>query len=93
MSARGYYGVHNGPRVGQAPAVYVERPRSSVPWFVAAVGFGAAFLWTRHQSKQIEKLSAASGIPYKSFAADLRDSARGLAARVTSRPTAKAEEV
>jgi hypothetical protein len=88
MSTRGCYG-DGAAWVGQVPryaSVYVERPRSSLPWIVAAAGLGASLLWARHQSRQIEQLSAAAGIPYKSFTSDLRDSASRLTSRLRSRP-------
>ena len=101
MTARGYYGT-SAAYVGQVPTrqstVYVERDRSNVPWILGALSLGASLLWARHQSRQIEQLYKASGMPYKSFASDLRDSARSVTSRLTSRsargdgPTRKSED-
>lgn len=90
MSGRGHYGANGVAYVGQAPTrqstVYVERDRSSLPLVLGAISLGASLLWARHQSRQIEQISKASGIPYKSFTSDLRERARSLAAWVARKP-------
>lgn len=58
-------------------------------WIVGALVVGGGILWARHQSQQVERLYATSGLPYQSFAGSLRASAgnamHGIAARVRSR--------
>jgi hypothetical protein len=78
---RGHYGPNGVSRVGQT--VYVERKSSSTgAWILGAIAVGGAFLWARHESRQIEQLCKTSGMPYQSFAGSLRERARGLVGRV-----------
>ena len=96
MNERGQYGrVHVG-QVSPSPAtpstIVVERERSSkVPWIVGAIAVGAAALWARHQSQQIQQLYKAAGLPHQSFTSSLRQDAgsslKGLAERVRSKRT------
>jgi hypothetical protein len=87
MSGRGHYGRNGVLLIGQAPqryaTVYVERRSSSTgAWILGTLAVGGALLWTRHQSSQIEQLYKTSGLPYQGFVGSLRQSARGLVARV-----------
>jgi hypothetical protein len=72
----------------------MDRGSSVGGWLVGALLVGGGILWARHQSRQVERLYASSGLPYQSFAGSLRDSAggalRGIAARV--RPNAGKED-
>jgi hypothetical protein len=78
MNPRGHYG---SARVGQTTIpVYIERmpvapardARSVLSWILGGLVIGGAFLWTRHQSKQIEQLNKKVGLPHNSFLSSLR---------------------
>jgi hypothetical protein len=108
MNQRGQYGkngVNGVLLIGQSP-VYVEREHSSTgAWIIGTLAVGGALLWARHQSKQMETIYKTSGMPYQTFTAGLRESARALpsraketfrgltgSARPTSVPTAASAE-
>lgn len=55
------------------------------PSLVGVVLVIGGVLWARHQARQIDKLSAAAGIPQESFAADLRERAKQLSSGLTRR--------
>lgn len=77
---RGQYGK-NGVSHGMPP-VYIGHAGSSIgAWILGAVAVGGAFLYARHQSKQIEQLYKAEGLPYQSFAGSLREDVRALPTR------------
>lgn len=73
MDMRGMYG---SPRVG------VEYPNCPGPSFgkmlLGGLAVGAAVLWARHQSDQVEKLYASAGMPYESFGSSLSTRTRQL---------------
>jgi len=60
-------------------------------WIVGGVLVGAAVLWARHQSNQIERLYAAAALPHQSFAAGLRERARELSGDLTRRLSTRKE--
>lgn len=80
MNERGQYGRTRVGQVSPSPAtpatIVVERERSSkVPWIVGAIAVGAAALWARHQSRQIQQLYKAADLPQQSFTSSLRQDA------------------
>lgn len=86
MSERGHYGRNGVSRIGQSPqphTIYVEHKQSSSTgaWIVGALAAGGALLWARHQSRQMEAIYKTSGVPYQTFTAGLRESARSIPAR------------
>ena len=66
MSQRGVYGK---PFIGAD--VYVQRESSLGMWIVGGILVGGAALWAKHQSDQIAKLYATTGLPYESFSRSL----------------------
>ena len=87
MNGRGQYGSSRvGQIAPQATTVYVERKPSSVPKVLGALAVVGSVLWTLHQSRQIEQLYKAAGLPQQSFTTSLRQGAssslRGLVERV-----------
>lgn len=77
---RGQYGK-NGVPPGMPP-VYISGGGSSIAaWVLGAVAVGGAFLYARHQSKQLEQLYKAGGLPYQSFTGSLREDIRSLPTR------------
>lgn len=84
---RGHYGKNGVPYIGAAvPAhpqtIYVAQEHSSVlTWLIGGLAIGGAFLWARHQTKQIEQIAKTSGAPYQSFTSSLREDVRALPSR------------
>jgi hypothetical protein len=70
---RGHYGK---TVVGADPSGH--RGSSVVKWIVGGLALGGVILWAKHQAEQIEKLSAAAGLPQQSFGAGLREQAKEL---------------
>lgn len=92
MSQRGVYGK---PLMG-ADVYYVQRGSSWGTWIVGGLLVGGAVLWAKHQSDQIEKLYATSGLSYEGFSKSLgartkelsgaaREKFQGLARRFGTR--------
>ena len=74
MSQRGIY----GKTLMGADVYLVRRESSWGAWIVGGLLVGGAVLWAKHQSNQIEKLYATSGLPYEGFAGSLGARTREL---------------
>jgi hypothetical protein len=86
-SERGHYGRNGVSWIGQVPqhptTVLVEHKSSTGAWILGTLAVGGALLWARHQSRQMEQIYQTSGMPYQSFAAGLRESAKTLSGRAS----------
>jgi hypothetical protein len=73
MGERGTYGR---TRVGAEP--YGHRGLSFGTMLLGGFAVGVAVLWAKHQSDQLKKLYATSGLPYDGFARSLGARTREL---------------
>jgi hypothetical protein len=85
MNDRGTYG-----RAIVGADLAPRRPSHGTGLVGALVVVGAV-LWARHQSRQIERLYAAAGLPHQSFAAGLRERTRELSHGLTRRLSTRKE--
>jgi hypothetical protein len=81
MNERGHYGGNGAHRVGQVPVYITRESPSTAAWIVGVAAAAGAVLWARHQSRQIEQLYKTAGLPYQSFTAGLKQSARQIPSR------------
>jgi hypothetical protein len=81
MSQRGVYGKAS---VG-ADVYHVHHGSSLGTWLLGGLAIGGAVLWAKHQADQIDKLSAAAGLPHPSFAHDLRQRSKELASSASAK--------
>jgi hypothetical protein len=58
-------------------------------WLLGGLVAGGAVLWAKHQSDQIEKLSATAGLPYQGFTRGLGERTRELVHRFGTRKELK----
>ena len=79
MNERGRYGGGVPLRIG---SIAVSGDGSGSSWgksiFIGLL-VGGAVLWAKHQSDQIKRLSAASGLPQHGFVEDLAAQTKALA--------------
>lgn len=79
MSERGTYGRR--VNIGQVVGAAQEQSGTSIGKIVVGtLVVGGAILWLKHQSEQIEKLSAKADVPYESFTESLREDVKAIPA-------------